>query len=64
MSPLPLRTFLVSFVEFGTYYDYVLASTAAEAIAKAKAMYATNGAGEFWPGFIRDEEWTAEEVRS
>ena len=28
MSPLPLRTFLVEFVEFATYYDYVLAATA------------------------------------
>jgi hypothetical protein len=28
MSPLPLRTFLVSFEEYATYYDYVLASSA------------------------------------
>jgi hypothetical protein len=64
MSPLPLRTFMVTFVEFATYYDYVLAATAEEAITKAKAMYAMNGVGEFFPGSVQDEEWTAEEVQS
>lgn len=60
MSPAATRRYTVSFESCTLYHTIVLAGSESEAIAKAKALYDLNGAGEFSNTASSTEAWQAE----
>ncbi|MGJ4925967.1 hypothetical protein ACQR1I_11660 [Bradyrhizobium sp. HKCCYLS2038] len=59
MSPAATRRYTVQFEDWTVYEATVFASTATEAIAKAKAIYSLNGLAEFSTVERGDALWRA-----
>ena len=68
MSPAATRRYIVRFTDWTLYETVVLASNKREALAKAIAMYNTNGLRDFTTSVSGIDGWEAEfsgtEVRS
>ncbi len=68
MSPAATRRYIVRFFDWTLFETVVLASNKREALAKAIAMYNTNGLRDFTTNLSGVDGWEAEftgtEVRS
>ncbi len=60
MSPVTSRRYNVRFVDWTLYETVVLADSEGDAIAKAQALYHTDGLGAFAFKTVGDEGWEAE----
>ena len=60
MSPASTRRYIVRFTDWTLYETVVLADSEGEAVAKAQALYHTDGLGAFTFKTVGDEGWEAE----